>query len=79
MQTVWMLSRQVLQHNLLVPNHQLRGQIQSWLEAKDEAAAITKGEEIVDDVVPAVNSRANVCSVRRISFMISLPVLIQHE
>lgn len=74
-----MFSRQVLQHNLLVPNHQLRGQIQSWLEAKDEAAAIIKGEEVVDDVVPAVNSRANVCAVRRITFMTSSHVHREHE
>ena len=57
------ITKMPLAHKNLTPNHQLRGQIQSWLEAQSENEAAAKGQALdMDDVVPAVHAKSNVRS-----------------
>ena len=48
------ITKAPLEHKLLVPNHQLRGQIQSWFESLAEVEAAGSAKHDDDDLIPAV-------------------------
>mmetsp|Transcript_21763 Transcript_21763/g.50514 ORF Transcript_21763/g.50514 Transcript_21763/m.50514 type:complete len:313 (+) Transcript_21763:197-1135(+) len=48
------VNKKRLEHKMLVPNHQLRGQIQSWKESLETVAGSRHEEE--EDLIPAVTA-----------------------